>query len=134
NFGRGEFARCGQYLWQGFWVALILAAATLTTLAVADRPFVWSQHEAALVRAETIFFRIAIAGAVLKLTAHAAGQFLIGVDRPRLVLIAALTGMIVNIFAAWILIFGHFGAPPLGVAGAAWGTNIALAAELSMLL
>jgi MATE family multidrug resistance protein len=40
----------------------------------------------------------------------------------------------VNLFANWALIFGHLGAPPMGVAGSAWSTVIARWAMLCALL
>ncbi len=46
-------------------------------------------------------------------------------ERVRLPLYGSLVGVIVNIILNWILIFGHLGAPALGVRGAATATVIA---------
>jgi MATE family multidrug resistance protein len=43
-----------------------------------------------------------------------------GVVRP--ITVALVAANLMNVAANWILIFGHFGAPALGVAGAAWAT------------
>jgi MATE family multidrug resistance protein len=43
---------------------------------------------------------------------------------------AATAGMFANIFVNWLLIYGNWGMPKLGVAGAAWGTNTAIFVEL----
>jgi MATE family multidrug resistance protein len=43
----------------------------------------------------------------------------------RPVLLAVLVGNVVNIAANYVLIFGHFGAPPMGIAGSACSTVMA---------
>lgn len=52
----------------------------------------------------------------------------------RPVLVAMVVGNVVNLLANWMLIFGHGGAPPMGVAGSAWSTVIARWAMLLTLL
>ena len=46
-----------------------------------------------------------------------------GVVRP--VMIALVTANILNVFVNWVLIFGHLGAPAMGVRGSAWATVVA---------
>lgn len=50
--------------------------------------------------------------------------------RTKVIFYASLVGNIVNLAIDYILIFGKFGAPRLGVAGAALGSVIALALEI----
>ena len=52
----------------------------------------------------------------------------------RPLLLAMLIGNGVNLFANWALIFGHLGAPPMGVAGSAWSTVFARWVMLAVLL
>jgi MATE family multidrug resistance protein len=40
----------------------------------------------------------------------------------------------VNVFANWLLIWGNWGLPEMGLAGAAWGTNIGGAVEVLLLI
>lgn len=133
NFGRKDYEQCGRYMWQGVWFAVLFAALILPSLATATLPFIWFGHEAAMVQLEAGYYRIAVGGAVLKLASAAVGQFLLGINRPAMVLGAAVVGMLVNVWANWVLIFGHWGVAPMGVAGAAWATNIAVAVELAVL-
>ena len=44
----------------------------------------------------------------------------------RPIVVAALIGNVINIVANWILIFGNFGAPKLGVVGSGYATAIAM--------
>ena len=51
------------------------------------------------------------------------------VKKPQLGLYVSIISFVVNIGANWIFIFGHFGAPAMGIAGAALGTLIARIVE-----
>jgi putative MATE family efflux protein len=44
-------------------------------------------------------------------------------------MVAGITAGLVNLAVSWVLVFGHFGAPPLGVLGAAIGSVCAFVAE-----
>ena len=52
------------------------------------------------------------------------------IGKNRMPMLISLVSMGVNALCNYVLIFGAFGAPALGVAGAAWGTVIARCAEL----
>ena len=47
---------------------------------------------------------------------------------------AGIAAMLVNLIGNWILIYGRFGAPRLGVVGAAWATVLSRAVELVIIL
>jgi MATE family multidrug resistance protein len=55
-----------------------------------------------------------------------------GVVRP--VMIALATANVLNAFVNWVLIFGHLGAPAMGVRGSAWATVSARAVMCAWLL
>ncbi|MGH7213649.1 MAG: MATE family efflux transporter [Tepidisphaeraceae bacterium] len=133
SFGAQRFEQCGRYLWQGVWFSVAFALLILPTIAVARFPFVWSGHEPELASMEVTYYRVMLCGAVFKLTSMAFGQFLLAVNRPGLVLVAAATSVPVNVLANWVLIYGNWGSPAMGVAGAAWGTNLALLSETIIL-
>lgn len=129
-FGRGDRRACGQFLWQGLWFALLFGLAALTVLPFARDLFLALGHPPDLAAMETTYFQLTLAFGCLRLAATSAGQFLLAVNRPNLVLIAAVCGVLANVAANWLLIYGNWGFPRLGVAGAAWGTNIAVLVEL----
>jgi putative MATE family efflux protein len=54
------------------------------------------------------------------------------VRNARIGFYASLTGFCVNVFLNWVLIFGHFGFPALGVRGAAIATLIARFSEFAV--
>ena len=134
SFGRKNYAACGRFLWQGIWFALTFSALLLPGLPYAAEAFRLVGHESRLVALETIYLQIVIGASVLKLIDTAFGQFLLSIDRPLCVMTATVIGVSVNAVAAWVMVFGHWGAKPMGVAGAAWGQNIGVLVEMVCLI
>ena len=130
SYGRGDHAAAGRYLWQGIWFALAFGLLTAASYPLAGELFRAMGHEPRVATLEAEYFRVVALGAPPKLVATALGQFLLGIHRPMVVFVAAALGVVANLLANWLLIYGHFGFPALGVAGAAWGTNAAVLVEL----
>lgn len=57
-----------------------------------------------------------------------------GMENPKLGLYIYSTGMVVNTFLNWVLIFGNLGAPAMGVEGAAIATLIARIVEFTIMI
>jgi MATE family multidrug resistance protein len=133
-FGRGDFAACGRYLWQGIWFGLLMSLLLAPLLPVAPRIFRWFGHEPALARQESLYIQIVLAATVFKMLGTTFWQFLLATDRPVAVMFATVGGVAVNALAAWAMLFGHFGIKPMGVAGAAWAQNIGVVIEMSLLI
>lgn len=52
----------------------------------------------------------------------------------RIAVVNSVTGLVVNIFLNWVLIFGHLGAPAMGIRGAALATLISRTVEFLLVL
>jgi MATE family multidrug resistance protein len=133
QFGKKNYAACGRYLWQGIWFGLFFGMLALLSLPLAPHLFRWIGHEPVLAGMEATFFRITVSATVIKLTSTALGQFLLAINRPWVVMVAAFCGVSANAGVNYFLIFGHGGFPAMGVAGAAWGTNIGVTVEMLIL-
>ncbi|HET6247570.1 MAG TPA: MATE family efflux transporter [Tepidisphaeraceae bacterium] len=133
-YGRKDYAACGQYLWQGIWFSLGFSVLLLAGLPFLSRVFQGFGHEPDLVRLESLYLKIVLCGSALKLVGTACSQFLVAVNRPGLVLLATLAGVLANVLAAWSMIFGHLGFSRLGVLGSAWGQNVGVFVEMSALI
>ena len=117
-------------------LGLILLAVLFLIVPVvlfARQLFGWMGHEGRLVQLESSFFQITVAWTGVKLASVALGQFLLATNRPMMTLLAAVCAVAVNAGVNYFLIFGNGGFPRLGVAGAAWGTNIGVTVELLVL-
>jgi len=131
NLGAGKPREGAAYAWNAVWLSvagwlLIMLPVLAATPAIFDS----LGHDDRLRQLETGYAQIVLAGGVLTLCGRSLGHYFYGMHKPTVVMVAVLTGNIVNVIANWVLIFGNLGAPALGVSGAAWGTVIGTAFEL----
>jgi multidrug resistance protein, MATE family len=133
-FGRQDRDACGRYLWQGIWFGLLMSALLAPLLPIAPHMFRWFGHEPRLVRAESLYIQIVLAATVFKMIGTTFWQFLLATDRPVAVMLATAGGVAVNAAAAWAMIFGHLGFGKMGIAGAAWGQNVGVFVEMTLLI
>jgi MATE family multidrug resistance protein len=134
NFGQRDYASCGRYLWQGVWFAVAYGLLVLPVALFATSIFTAFGHEPHLVPLQAEYMRITLAWGVLVLARGAFNSFLLAIGRPNFVLVGAVAAVVANVFFNWLLIWGHWGFPRLGLAGAAWGTNAAVTVELLLLV
>lgn len=126
-YGRGRNAECTSYFWQAIYMGLAFSLAVLAICwPFAPDIFRSFGHAPDVVELEVIYFRISLIANVTVVFVWAGTQFFMGIHRPILTMYASLTAQVVNITANYILIFGKFGFPKMGIAGAAWGTVIGI--------
>ncbi len=134
SFGRGDFASCGRYLWQGVWFSLTFSLLLLPALPIVNGFFQHLGHSPELVEMEGSYLRIVIGLSVFKLIGTVFAQFLLAINRPNCVFVATFIGVGANAIAAWILVLGHLGVKSMGVPGAAWAQNIGVMVEMTTLI
>src|SRR5690606_11409 len=74
--------------------------------------------------AESTYLRILLIGAVGTLVETGLSGFFSGIQRTRIIMWASVATAIINVVLDVWLIFGGFGIPPLGIAGAGWASVI----------
>ena len=130
NLGAGKPREGAAYAWNALWISVAgWVVVMLPVLALTPSIFGALGHDDRLFELETGYAQIVLAGGVLTLCGRALGHYFYGMHKPTVVMVAVLTGNVVNVFANWVLIFGNLGAPAMGVAGAAIGTIIGTAFE-----
>lgn len=126
--GRGKPHLAGAYTWQSFYVAGAVGLLSFPLAATVEVWFGWiaalGQHSPELVRLEVEYIRIALWSIAPSIVCIGLNGFFNGVQRPGIALIAVIASLVVNAFGNWLLIFGNWGFPELGVAGAAIATVI----------
>ena len=80
------------------------------------------------------YLKVRLLWSIPPLLGMAVAEYLRSMGRPRVAMTADLLVHPINILLNWLLIFGHFGFPELGVRGAALGTGIADLIGISLLL
>ena len=124
-YGTGELEKCPLVATQGVLIALASTPFLLILAYYGVEAFTMMGHDPAQVPLEQIYFQILMAGSVLTLIKASLACYFAGIGRTSVVMVADLLGTALNIPLSWLLIFGKFGFPQLGIAGAALGTIIA---------
>ena len=123
--GRGQLRDCSAYAWQSLYLSAFLGVAGLGLWFFLPAIFSVVNHEPPVQALEVVYTRISVWAILPTVAAQALGSFFNGIHRPRVTMMGALESNALNIFLNYALIFGAFGFPKLGFAGAAWGTVIA---------
>lgn len=120
--GAGQPRECAAYLRHGMVLALILGlggAVVMTAMAPVLHLFGQPPEVVAAVRP---YFEIIGWSLVPVLVFQVLRQFSEAVGHPWAPMGILLGGVGLNVVLNWILIYGHLGAPALGLAGAGWAT------------
>jgi len=127
SLGRGEKKDCSNYCWQAMYMGLAYFAVVIAVVwPTAPLIFKMMGHEKAVAELEVIYLRIILYSEFLAVFIWGSSQFFMGIHRPIITMWAALCAQVVNVAANYVLIFGKFGFPAMGIAGAAWGTLIGI--------
>ncbi len=121
-FGAGQDDKIGPAIWQGIYVALIGGLVLLILIPFAEKFFDLVGHEELVRYYETRYFQILCLGAAPAIAASAMSGFFSGRGETKIVMWVNVFATGVNIILDYILIFGNFGFPELGVTGAAIAT------------
>jgi MATE family multidrug resistance protein len=124
-YGAGHLAKCSLVTTQGVIIALGSTPVLLVLAYFGSSAFGVMGHDPAQVPLEQIYFQILMAGSVFTLIKACLASYFSGIGRTRVVMVSDVLGALLNIPLSWLLIFGKFGLPEMGIAGAALGTVIA---------
>jgi MATE family multidrug resistance protein len=134
SLGAGRLTDCGRYTWQALYVAGALGVLLQVVQPLAPAIFALMPHPSEVQAREIEYFRIRLLGAAFVGFSVALGGFFQGISRPRIPMIAAIAANVHNVALCYILVYGRFGIPALGIRGAALATVLAGAGEVVTLL
>jgi MATE family multidrug resistance protein len=124
-YGAKQYGKIGASLWQGIYLSLT-GSALVAAAGFAAAPFFdFIGHSPDTRRFEILYFSILCFGSIGPITSSVFSGFFSGMGRNFPVMGVNITAAVINIVLDWLLIFGRFGFPELGVAGAAIATVIA---------
>ncbi len=121
-YGAKEYGKCSLTINQGFYLSCGFYPIILLIVPFVKLLFIKIGHTGQQVELEFLYFRILMFGSILILLRSVLVGFFLGIGRTGVVMFANIAGMCINIPLNYILIFGKFGFPKLGIMGAALGT------------
>ncbi len=124
--GAGEYRKIGPVLYQGLW--FLLAAAAAIILAIRGSGFHLLGlllHSPDILKATDIYLQVRIWGFIPVFVVIIFRAFYIGITDTRILTANALLMLFANVSGDYILIFGKFGFPEMGIRGAALASVIA---------
>jgi len=125
-YGAGDRGACVRASAQGIWLSVLTWPLMALMVPLGFGIIAVSGHAAPVVQAERIYFAILMLGGIfLSINATLTGYFS-GTGRTRITMVATLLGSLLNIVLDYAMIFGHWGFPRMGIAGAAIATVIGM--------
>jgi MATE family multidrug resistance protein len=110
---------------RGLVLAVLLAAPTALLLWPVRVVLALFRQPPELIDLAESYVRISIVGLLPFLGFVVLRQTLQALHRVRALVLVVVTGNLVNAGLNWALVYGHLGAPPMGVSGSAWATAVA---------
>jgi len=118
--GRKDFAPVAAF--QALLVVAVSYPVILGLVPFAKYLFTVMDVPATQISYQNIYIEILAIGALPGMLRYAMGCYFSGIGRTRVVMLATVAAMVVNVVLDYILIFGKFGAPAMGIKGAAIAT------------
>lgn len=133
-YGAGELGKCPRVVTQGLLISAICTPIVLLAGYGIWVAFAHMGHDPEQVKLERIYFSILISACFFSLCKTCIASYFSGIGRTKIVMIAEVLGMMMNVPISYALIFGSFGLPELGIAGAAIGTVVGILFALGIFL
>ena len=123
--GANRPERVGAVIWQGIYMALVAGAILALASFGADWFFTPARHDPAIRADEVTYFSILCYGGVATILSAAISGFYAGRSDNLTLMVAHLSGNVINAVLAWAMIFGRLGSPRWGSKGGTWATVMA---------
>ncbi|KTD43342.1 MATE family efflux transporter [Legionella quateirensis] len=105
----------------GFWLALLLALPIFLLFWNMSPLFLLFGQSPAIVQLAKTYLHAVAWGVLPNVIMIALLEVIMGLGRARFILVFNIISVTLTIFFSFAFIFGRFGFPPLGIAGAGWG-------------
>lgn len=127
-YAQKKYAAVTVSLWQGVWLALISAGLLAALTPAGNALITLFKHGSAVTPLEIQYFTILNIFGGLSVVNNALSSFFNGRGRTQVTMWIVLIGNLINIGLDYVMIFGKFGFPQMGIVGAAWATVFGMGA------
>lgn len=124
SHGAKDWPAVSRSVWQGVIFSILSAPLMVACIPIGVFILNKSGHDASIISMEIDYFYILMLGGLLAPVGVAFSSFFSGRGRTTVVLIGNLAGNLFNILLGYVLIFGRFGFPELGIRGAGIATAL----------
>lgn len=133
-FGAGALRKAPQATFQAILITFLAWPVLLLLKPFAQSFFYLMDLSPTQIEYQIQYMDILAWGALFGMLRMTMSNFFAGIGKSKIVMIASVTAMVVNVGLDYILIFGKLGFPAMGVQGAALATVIGGASALAILL
>lgn len=134
-WGKGDVKNIARILGISLAITSVLGALfTLAALFVPEFIMKIFSEDSEVIRLGVDYLRIVSLSYIITGISFAYAVASRSIGQAKMPMIASIVSFLVNLIFNYLLIFGKFGFPQLGVKGAAYGTIIARAAEIGLML
>ena len=133
-FGARRLAECHGWLRHGVALAFLLSPLIVALVFALTESMPWWGLDPRVLALAQPYLRILALSTPVLLLHTSFRRYLQGIGVVRPVTVALVVANVLNAAVNWVLIFGHLGAPALGVAGSAWATVAARVVMACVLL
>lgn len=120
--GANQKNYCSRVTSQAFIISFLAYIPIILMAPLAYKLFSVMNISAEQMKPQIAYFNILLWAVIINLLRHNLSCFFSGIGKTGVVMLASCVAMIVNVGASYVLIFGKFGFPALGINGAAYGT------------
>ena len=122
--GRGELDDVARYAWYGLALAALTALVGLIALPFIDPIVAAFDYAPGVKTLMSSYMKIRLMSIGAMIGMEAFGAWYGGLGNTWISMIAGVIAMVANVFLNWVFIYGHLGAPAMGVAGTALASAI----------
>ncbi|MCG8339497.1 MAG: MATE family efflux transporter [Proteobacteria bacterium] len=124
-YGASQNDNVARSFWQGVYFSIFAGLVLLLFIPLGNLIIDVSGHSPEVIVQEKLYFDVLMYGAGLVVMVNVLAAYYSGRGRTNVVMYTSFLGAAVNIFLNYILIFGKFGLPEMGIKGAGLATVLA---------
>ena len=123
-YGSEDLGLIGRSIRQGIWIATALSLCIMVLLWYMAPIWLALRQDPGTVHISESYIRAVLWGTPAFLWFVALRNFITSITRPWSITFITMTGVGINALANYVLMYGKFGAPAMGMVGTGWATAI----------